>query len=48
MPTAGERAGAVVRSAIRIYLIAAALMFFSGAIAGAWWALAGFRLPNPF
>jgi hypothetical protein len=48
MATAGEKAGAVLRSAIRVYLITAGVMFLSGAVGGALLAIAGYRVPNPF
>lgn len=40
--------GAVIRGALRLYLITAALMFVGGAVGGALLAMAGYVLPNPF
>jgi hypothetical protein len=48
MPETGSRAGAIVRSALRIYLITAGIMFLFGTAGGALLAMGGYALPNPF
>ena len=48
MTTSGAKVGSVMRSALRIYLITAGIMFIGGAIGGGLLAMAGYALPSPF